>query len=535
MGEYNGNLTQRLRASTTGLSDKLLGTRRATMDTIDPNASAVSPRQPIDLRDDGAVTEVLDLASKVGSVLLDAGTGAVDTAQQVQFVASVFGVDDVDVDVTYSTIWASAHRGSSLPPVNAMRTVRYRSLDFTRLAQVDRLVRRIRNHAIEPDEAHAVIDLITAAPHPYRRWIATLAWATMAAAISMLLGGGVLMAAVAFVTTAVIDRVNRLLNRVGTPIFFQQLAGGFIAVIPAAVVYRIAESMGHYVSPSQVIAAGITVLLSGLSLVGSVQDAITGAPITGVARFFELIIMTGGIIAGVAIALRVIAASGITLPTISTSTSAEFSDTTVKVIAGGVAAAAFALASYAEGRALAISFVGAAFGVLVVVSIESASGGPVVAAGVGAAVIGLGGGLLARRALTPPQVVAVAAITPLLPGFAIYRGLYGFLNDQTVDGISGLVAATATACALAAGVTLGEFLARTLRRPRIPARPAQVVRLSAKSLMPKRAPVQIYSHYTTVDPSAPTMPMKMRSPNRGPRSSSHGPTAGQKSSAERIE
>ena len=46
------------------------------------------------------------------------------------------------------------------------------------------------------------------------------------------------------------------------------------------------------------IAAGIVVLLSGLSLVGSVQDAITGAPITGVARFFELLLMTGGIIAG---------------------------------------------------------------------------------------------------------------------------------------------------------------------------------------------------------------------------------------------
>ncbi len=55
--------------------------------------------------------------------------------------------------------------------------------------------------------------------------------------------------------------------------------------------------------PSQVIAAEVVDLLSDLSLVGSVQDAITGAPITGCARCFELLIMTGGIISGVGIAI----------------------------------------------------------------------------------------------------------------------------------------------------------------------------------------------------------------------------------------
>ncbi len=64
------------------------------------------------------------------------------------------------------------------------------------------------------------------------------------------------------------------------------------------------------IRPSQIIAAGVVVLLSGLSLVGSVQDAITGAPITAAARFFEVVMMTGGIIAGVALSLRVASALG---------------------------------------------------------------------------------------------------------------------------------------------------------------------------------------------------------------------------------
>jgi uncharacterized membrane protein YjjP (DUF1212 family) len=51
------------------------------------------------------------------------------------------------------------------------------------------------------------------AAHPYPRWLATLAWALMAASIAVLIGGGFRVAVIAGCTTALIDRVGRLLNR----------------------------------------------------------------------------------------------------------------------------------------------------------------------------------------------------------------------------------------------------------------------------------------------------------------------------------
>ncbi|WP_261380062.1 threonine/serine exporter family protein, partial [Rhodococcus rhodochrous] len=81
-------------------------------------------------------------------------------------------------------------------------------------------------------------------------------------------------------------------------------------------------------------------------------------------------------------------------------------------------------------------------------------------------VIGFAGGLMARRALTPPLVVAVAGITPLLPGLALYRGLYAMLRNQMATGMTALFSAFGIGCALAAGVTLGEWLARRTRNPR---------------------------------------------------------------------
>ncbi|MFT4042113.1 MAG: threonine/serine exporter family protein [Gordonia sp. (in: high G+C Gram-positive bacteria)] len=457
----------------------LAGTSRATIDTIEPGSIAVAPRRPIDRFDVAAITEVLDLATKIGAVLLDSGTGAIDTTAQIRFVANVYGLEDVGVDVTFNTIVVSARRGATLPPITTMETVHYRSLDFTQLAAVDRLIRRIRDSALTPSSAHRMIDEIIAAPHPYPGWVASCAWGLMAAGVVVFLGGGWLVAPLAFVTTAVTVTFNRFLDRIGTPVFFQQVTGGFIAVVPAALVSEGSEKIGLDLAPAQVIAAGIVVLLSGLSLVGSVQDAITGAPITGVARFFELLLMTGGIIAGVGMAIRLLEGVGVYLPTITTSTQFVAVTASVRVGAGAVAAFAFALASYAERRALPVAFLGGAIGVGVCALGTYLSVGDVISAGVAAACVGLVGGLLARRALTPPLVVAVAGITPLLPGLAVYRGLYGILSDQTLEGFTWVASAIAVGCALAAGVTLGEFVARTLRRPQLPSAPTWARRLSA--------------------------------------------------------
>ncbi|OZD71078.1 hypothetical protein CH272_20900 [Rhodococcus sp. 05-340-1] len=464
---------------------RLTGERRATIDT--PTA-APSPLRPIDLTDDASVAEVLDLAVRVGEVLLASGTAAMDTATQVQFIAATYGLARCDVDVTYNSITLSAHRGPTRPPASTMRIVHYRSMDFTRLAEVDRLIRAVRVKMVPPSAALERLDEITKAPHPYNRWIATLAWSGMAAAISVLLGGGALVAVVSFLTTMVIDRIGRVLNRAGLPFFFQQVVGGFVAATPAITLYNFQDQLNISISPSQIIAAGVIVLLSGLSLVGSVQDAITGAPITAVSRFFEVLMMTGGIIAGVATSLRLAALIGSDLPQISNLAPPDILQVPTKVIAGAAASLFYALACYAERRALTAAFMGGFAGSLVYLLSQTLNVGPIIASAIAATVVGFAGGLLARRALIPPLIVAVAGITPLLPGLALYRGLYAILNDQLLLGISSLFAAFGVGCGLAAGVTLGEWGARTLRRPRIIARTEELLRPTLRRTEEPRRP-----------------------------------------------
>lgn len=455
------------------LRERLRRPRRVRRATVDTTTPPPSPLQPIDLTDDTAVTEVLRLAIWVGEILMASGTGAIDTQVQVRQVAAAYGLSECDVDVTFNSIAISARRGSTLPPAGSIRIVEHRSHDFSRLAAIDRLVRRIRVGAVNPARAQEELESIASSPHPYPRWVSTVAWAGMAGAIALLLGAGVIVTAVAFTCTMVIYQTNLLLNRVGLPYFYQQILGGIIATIPAAALYSLRDTLGLDMRPSLVIASGIVVLLSGLSLVGSVQDAITGAPITASARFFEVLMMTAGIIVGVAIGLRVADAAGMSLPPISASQySGDITRLTVQVVAGALAAGFFALACYAEAKAVAVAGVSGAVGALVYTVLSYLAAGPIIAAGAAATVVGVGGGLLARRALTPPIIVGIAGITPLLPGLSVYRSLFSFLNNEPLSGFSNLATVLGIGSSLAAGVVLGEWAARTIRRPRIVTRAA---------------------------------------------------------------
>ncbi len=485
-------------------------TRRFARATVDRVAPPPSPLQPIDLADDAAVTEVLRVALWIGEVLLASGTAAIDTETQVGQIAAAYGLYNTDVNTTYDSIAISALRGENLPPIGAIRIVKSRAHDFTRISQADRLVRTILRGGIDPAEALDQIGRISESPHAYPRWVATLGWAGLAGAIAALLGAGALVTLVAFATTVVIDRVNIFLGRIGLPAFFQQVVGGFIATVPAAVLYALRSQLDISVRPSLIIAAGVIVLLSGLSLVGSVQDAITGAPITGVGRFFELLVMTGGIIAGVALGLRAAAALGYPLPAIAPAQyTGDLTALPIQVTAGAVAATAYAVACYAQTRALLVSALAGAVGITIFVVAGYLGAGVVVAAGAAAAVVGLAGGLLARLALTPPMIVDMSGITPLLPGLAIYRGLYAMLNEDPVTGMSHMGSALTIGAALASGVVLGEWVARLLRRPRmlsgapipirIPALPTRRPRLP--HLRPPRPP-----QGPTTPPATPTPP-----------------------------
>ena len=416
------------------------------------------------------VGEVLDLAGTIGALLMASGMSATATMDQVTSITGAYGIGRCEVDVINTTIHVAAYRGPTMPAASTLHIVQSRSIDFSRLAAVDRLIGRIRAGQVSPSDAREELDAIVTAPHPYRRWVATLAWGALAFATAGTLGASLLACLVGALSAMTIDRVNRRLNRHGLPFFFQYAVGGVIATAPPLVLYWLSPKLGLQFEPTVAIAAGLVVLLAGLSLVGSVGDVITGAPVTAVARFFELVMMTAATIAGVALVLHLASRFGAPFVALSASPPPALAELPVRVAFGAASAAAYALACYAERTALLAAAFGGAAGTVAFLLTQGLGLGAVVASFIAAVPIGLVGRLMERRNLAPPLVVSIAGIVPLLPGLALLHGIYAILNDQHAVGFASVLGALAIGSALAAGVTLGEWSSWKVRRRRLQAR-----------------------------------------------------------------
>lgn len=424
-----------------------------------------------ELPEESTVHLVIDLGLRIGEVQMASGAGASDVTATIIAVTEAYGLPHCEVDVIYTSVTVSCYRGTEQPPITSLRVVRSRSIDYTRLADVEILVRQITAGKISASDAYAELDRITTAPHPFPRWVATIAWAGMAASLSVLLGGDAALAAVAAAATALVDRVGRILNQRRLPFFFQQAVGGALATTIAMACFAT-----HLLpNAALAVAASIIVLLSGMTVVGSMQDAVTGYNVTAAGRLTELSVMSAGLIAGVVLALY----TGTSLFGVGTfgggaqqsmlqeiggvqvNTAAQ--NVPVQLLAGAGTSACYALASYAPPKPLIVAGAGGAVAAMVHSVLTVVGVHTVLSSAVATTVVGLVGGIIARRLRVPVLVVAVSSVAPLLPGLATYRGLYQLSVQGSADGISTLILAVAVGLALGAGVVLGEYLAQPVR------------------------------------------------------------------------
>ena len=408
--------------------------------------------------------KVLDLTTRLAEVMLSSGSGTADVVDTAQDVAAAYRLSDCVVDVTSSTIIVSALTTADSPPVTIMRSVRARSTDYTRLAELDLLVQRVTAGDLDVDAAHDAMDALTERPHPYPRWLATAAWAGFALGVAMLLGGSWLTCLLAAVTAGVIDRVGRVLNRIGTPFFFQHVVGAGIATLVAVAAYRFAGQ-----GPSALVATGIVLLLSGLTIVGAVHDALTGYMVTALARLGEAIFLTAGIVVGIVGALQLTALIGIhielrVLPPGTFAPQLRPLPIALAVAGAALAGACLSIASYARPRSVLAGGLAAGLGETVLIALGAAGFGQWIATGMSAVGVGFVATLISIRRKSPALVTATAGIMPMLPGLAVFWSVFAIAVENNFgDGLAHLMSAAATALSLGSGVVLGELLGSPLR------------------------------------------------------------------------
>jgi uncharacterized membrane protein YjjP (DUF1212 family) len=407
------------------------------------------------------VYRAIDLALRMGEVVMASGAGASDVAASMLAVTSACGLRGCTIAVNFTTLSVSYQESPDAPPETHQRVVQYRGYDYAQLTEVDHLVRDLAAGRIDRTEASQRLNEVGSGPRPHPRWAVIASSGVLAAGAAFMLGGGALLVAVTFVTTVCIDVSGRQLARRRIPIFYQQVVGALIATAVALALH----GLDAPVEPQLLVASCIILLLSGLALVGAVQDALTSHFVTASARMFEVLLLTGGIIAGIGIGLTFGNKLGLEIHVNTAGTT--WSDLPTTLLGASIVAVAFAYGTYTPLRALTPIGVTGLLGQAVYQTSIQWELGPAMSSGAAALVIGVVSYSLAGRVRVPPLVVIVAGIVPLLPGLTIYQGMLQLLNSSDVLGtlgLSTLLSAVSIGVALASGVILGEYVAQPLKR-----------------------------------------------------------------------
>ena len=410
---------------------------------------------------------VIDLCLRAGEAMLASGGSASDVVATTLRISDCYGVTGTQVDITFTSITISVRRGLDEDPISVLRVIKNRSTDYSRLQGVYLLIAEITDadEPMEVTEALRRLRGILTQRHPYRRWIVTLGKAILAGGVVVMYDASIVLVAVAAAAAVAVDLITRLLDRWGVAAFFTQMGAASITTSIAVFMYWL-QSQGIELPganrPTVIVISGIIMLLSGIGLTSAARDAIDGYYVTASARAMEVVMLTLGLAVGISSTLGIALRLGVPMY-VGTSLGPDGG-----LLAGTVGSAligiGFALTSYIRLRVVPLLPVVAGVVFAVYYLLRPLTDQPGLVPGLAGVVAGVLGYLTYRWFKVPESAMTMAGLIGLIPGLAVYQALYALMG--TADGVSralpALVAAFATGFGLAAGSTIGGYLARRL-------------------------------------------------------------------------
>ncbi|GAB3141567.1 hypothetical protein GCM10027057_25390 [Marisediminicola antarctica] len=408
---------------------------------------------------------VIDLCLRAGEAMLATGASAADVVATVLRISDAYGISAMHVDITFTSITVSIHRGMNEDPMSVMRIVRVRTTDYTRLQDVYLLIDEIagQDSPVDVDDARERLTSILTSPHPYRRWVVTAGKAILASGVVVMFNVSFVLVLVAAASAIISDVITRRLGKWSVPGFFAQMAAA-VATTSIAVFIFWLRSVGIELpgsnQPTVIVIAGIIMLLSGIGLTASARDAIDGYYVTATARGMEVLMLTLGLAVGISLVLGAALRMGVPV-TVATSLGDGIS-LVPGVVGSTLIGVGFALTSYMRLRLVPLTATAAGLVFAVYSVVLPLAPQPGLAPGIAGAAAGVIGYFTYRWLKVPEGAMTMAGIIALIPGLAVYRALYGFMDSEyaVTEALPAMVVALATGIGLAAGTTIGGFAAR---------------------------------------------------------------------------
>ncbi|KAA9085255.1 threonine/serine exporter family protein [Microbacterium radiodurans] len=429
---------------------------------------ALPPTEQLPVLDDAFAVRVVEFAIRVGETMLVAGASASDVTSTIVRVSAIYGIDPVHVDVTYNSITVAHHRSGDDRPITLMRVVRGAIPDHARLQRIQALVTDVRG-GLSLDAATVRFRMIRRTPFRYRPPVVVASQALLAVGVAVMFGGNWLVLVLSFLAAGLASVTQFALSRARVPFFFSQIAGAFVLTLAAAAAPLLATTgweAAQSVRPSVIVASGIVLMLAGLTVVGAAQDAIDGFALTAMGRILELITQTLGVVVGILAGLETARVLGVGMQ--APSAALPLGPLPLQFAGAALIAIAVALFNGAGMRIVAVSTGLSVIAWTGYVAASSIGFDVAAASGVGAFAGSIVGIIAAYRLHVPSVAITTAAILPMVPGAAVFRGLLGVVEagDSTavlMTGFTTLASAATIGISLAVGASLGIYLGQPLR------------------------------------------------------------------------
>lgn len=414
----------------------------------------------------------LRLSLTVSDTLLSMGVPVSSVVSRALDITETYCSKPVHIDVSSNLIMVSQLRGLEQEPLTLIRPVIMNDTNNMTVQSVQELVYRIRSGKINLEKAEHELDSILKNPVIYPPWLIPIANAALAAGVDLMFTTNWHIILTTFVIVYIVDRLVFYLAKKAISTFFRQaIAGGVVTLGAAFINWLAANGVSFFdgMNPTIIVVGGIIMLLSGLAIVGAIQDAIDEYYVTANAKILKVILMTSGIVIGVLIALYIARKGGFGIavnPNPLSITSLHF-----QIIGGAITAGTFAIATQTRLRAVAWAGLLGALSLTVLYTAQHHGISLVPASGLAALFVGALSKLLSRLWRTPASGIVTAGIIPLTPGLSLYTALMQLVNyppgnDLFMRGLGTLFTAIAIAVAIAAGASFGTVLARPFNQRR---------------------------------------------------------------------
>ena len=237
-----------------------------------------------------------------GRLIMENGGETYRVEETITRMGHAFGFDEVECFAIPSGIFISYRKRDARGSIEtAVKRVRRRGTDLTRVNAVNAVSRRMEQESLTCEEVMTLLQEIESRPPRVKHLGLTLAVAVSSFGWAAMFGGGWMDCVTAFFVALLSQGLAFALDKAGMRSFVSTLLGSFLGTI-LPMLFHLATGM---LMVDATVAACLMPMLPGLAMTNAVQDTLRGDMVSGISSATSALLtasmIAGGALAGTAI------------------------------------------------------------------------------------------------------------------------------------------------------------------------------------------------------------------------------------------